>query len=178
MTLEQTNQAPRNGCLVPHESTALAQSDPRARVMLPVGRQAAAALESVGLSTLCEMVVQGMTHRELSAVVGVSASAVSCWFANLRGDAAALYAESLRQSAHALLDEAEAVVRQSGPSSADVQRARCVSEILIRKASLRNRAFDLRQASTVTLVDSGNAGPAAVPRFVLVVAPSGRTWGD
>jgi hypothetical protein len=164
----------------PSDSTALAQSDPRAKPLLPVGKAARTVLETFGVQGLCELVTQGHSHRAIGARLGVSASAVSCWLTNLRGPHAALYAESLRASAEAMLDEAEAVVRQSGPSTADVQRARCLADLLLRKAAIRNRAYDLRSAATVELVDAGSDQPPQVPQFVILIHPqheaSGRTF--
>lgn len=152
--------------------TAPAMIDPRTRPMLPVGRQAQAALELIGLPAVLELVLAGHAQTAIAAKVGISQASLGGWLANLRGTDAALYSEALRASAEAMIDEAQAVIEAAEPTTAAVMKARAVADILIRKAGIRNRAFRDRVDAGVALVDTGSP-PAQVPTFFLVVHPEG-----
>lgn len=146
--------------------------DPRARPMLPVGRQAATALELVGLSAVLEMVLAGHAQTAIAAKLGISQASLGGWLANLRGADAALYSEALRASAEAMLDQAQAVIEAAEPTTPSVMKARAVADLLVKKAGIRNRAYRERIDSGVALVDMEE--PAQAPTFVLIVHPQGQ----
>ena len=144
--------------------------DPHARPMLPVGRQALATLEAVGLAGVCDLIVAGHAQNRIAAMLGVSQPSLAGWLCNQRGEGAALYSEALRASAEAMLDEAKAVLEAAELTTPGVMKARAVADLLIRKAGIRNKAYRDRVDATTLLVDAGNAGPARVPSFRIVIA--------
>lgn len=160
--------------------TATALIDPRTRPMLPVGKQAQATLELVGLPAVLEMVLAGHAQTAIAARLGISQASLGGWLANLRGPDAALYSEALRASAEAMIDQAQTVIEAAEPTTPAVMKARAVADLLIRKAGIRNRAYRERIDSGVALVDMGDAGPAPVPSFCLVIhgarEDTGRTF--
>lgn len=145
--------------------------DPRARPMLPVGKQAAMALELVGLPTVLEMVLAGHAQTAIAAKLGISQASLGGWLANLRGADAALYSEALRASAEAMIDQAQTVIEAAEPTTPSVMKARAVADLLVKKAGIRNRAYRERIDSGVALVDMGE--PAQAPTFLLVIHPEG-----
>lgn len=160
--------------LTPANSPALI--DPRTRPMLPVGKQAAETLELVGLPAVCDLVLAGHAQTRIAAMLGVSQSSLAGWLCNLRGEGAALYSEALRASAEALIDEARHVIEGAERTTPGVMQARCIADLLIKKAGIRNRAYRDRIDSGVALVDMGSQ-PTAMPTFTIVIAPQRQDLG-
>lgn len=158
--------------------SASALIDPRARPMLPVGKQARETLELIGLPAVCDLVQAGHAQTAIAAMLGVSQSSLAGWLCNLRGEGASLYSDALRASAEALLDEARRVIEAAESTTPGVMKARCIADLLIKKAGIRNRAYRDRIDSGVALVDMGSLPPSPVI-FRIVIAPQrgdlGRT---
>lgn len=150
--------------------------DPRARPMLPVGKAARETLELVGLPAVCDFVLAGHAQTRIAAMLGVSQSSLAGWLCNLRGEGAALYSEALRASAEALIDEARHVIEAAAPTTPSVMQARCIADLLIKKAGIRNRAYRERIDSGVALVDMGSLPPSPVI-FRIVIAPQREDLG-
>lgn len=153
---------------------------PHARPMLPVGKQALATLEVVGLSAVVDLIVEGHSQKRIATMLGVSQSSLAGFLCNLRGADAAIYSEALRASAEAMIDQAQAGIEAAEPTTPGVMKAKAIADLLIRKAGIRNRAYRDRIDAGVALVDMGDAGPALVPTFRIVIADqrqeTGRTF--
>ena len=156
--------------------SAIAVIDPRARPMLPVGKAARATLELVGIPAVLEMVMAGLAQTAIAAKLGISQASLGGHLANLRGADAATYSEALRASAEALLDEARRVIEAAESTTPSVMKARCIADLLIKKAGIRNRAYRDRIDSGVALVDMGSLPPSPVV-FRIVIAPQREDLG-
>jgi hypothetical protein len=164
--------------LTPAKNPPVSMTAPRARP-LPVGRAAQDKLEIFGLEAVCERIMAGDSQAVIARVLGVSRSSLAGWLANLRGEEAALYAESMRVSAENLLDDACAILEAAEPTTASVMKARNIADLLVKKAGFRNKAFRERVESGVTLVpvDTGQAQPPQVPVFQIVIFPQREDLG-
>lgn len=156
--------------------SASALIDPRAQPLLPVGKQARETLELVGLSAVLEMVLAGLAQTAIAAKLGISQASLGGHLANLRGADAALYSDALRASAEALIDEARHVIEAAAPTTPSVMQARCIADLLIKKAGIRNRAYRDRLDAGAALVDLGSL-PTAMPIFTIVIAPQREDLG-
>jgi predicted transcriptional regulator len=148
--------------------------------MLPVGRQAQEVLEMIGLPAVADLIVAGHSQAAIANTLGVSQSSLAGWLCNQRGPGASLYSEALRASAESMLDQAYVVLEQAELSTPGVMKARCIADLLIRKAGIRNKAYRDRVDGATVLVDAGGTGPAQPPTFYLTIAPQllnpGRTF--
>ena len=150
---------------------------PHVRPMLPVGKQAQATLEVVGLPAVVDLIVEGHPQKRIAAMLGVSQSSLAGFLCNLRGADAALYSEALRASAEAMLDQAERMIMAAPETTAGVMKAKALADLLIRKAGIRNKAFRDRIDQGVALVDMGSGQPAPIPCFQIVIHPQREDRG-
>ncbi|MBI1284999.1 MAG: hypothetical protein GC183_11750 [Thiobacillus sp.] len=139
--------------------------------MLPVTAAAARKLGEIGLSAVIEQIIGGATHSQIADSLGIGRSSLSAYLCNLRGEEAAVYTEAMRASAEALFQEAIDTLKAAPSTSADVQRARCIADILLRKAGVRDARWRERisESTAVTLMTPVESKPP--PRFYVTVCP-------
>lgn len=152
-------------------------SHAHARPLLPVGKQAAQALELVGLPAVLEMVLAGHAQTAIAGRLGVSQASLGGWLANLRGADAAAYSEALRASAEQLLDQAQRIIEAAPETTPGVMKARALADLLRAKAGVRNRAFRDRIDAGVALIPTDSPGLTPAPSFVIVIHPQREDRG-
>ena len=152
---------------------------PRNRPRLPVGPYSQAALDLVGLPAICELVLAGHSQTAISLMLGVPPHALCAWSVNLQGDDQALYSASLRNSAEAMLDEAQQIAVDVDPAlPGSAQRAKLIIDTLLRRAGIRNRAYRERTSLQEQIQEAahdagGNPGQPGAPTvsFTITIAP-------
>jgi hypothetical protein len=157
--------------LNPENSPAVPTS-PRAR--LPVSRPATSRIEAAGgLEHVCGLILDGQTHAQIAAAIGVARSDLTAYLGNSDSP---LYASCMAASAESLYDAAEAVLRAAqGKTMADVQIAREIAGMYVRRAGVRNALYRDRVSQATAVMLNTPAQPTQVPQFVLVV--HGQTEG-
>lgn len=146
---------------------------PPARQLLRVSGVSIAKIEAAGgMQFVCMAVMQGMPHSHIAEALGIARSDLGSWLYNQNDPS---YHLAMLNSAEALYDRAEDLLCQAkGGTMADVQIARELASLCVRRAGIRNGLFK-DKAAAITLTTPTE--PAAVPRFVLVIAEprEGRT---
>lgn len=155
------------------ENSPSQMTNPHARQLLRVSSVSVAKIEAAGgMEFVCMAVMQGMPHSHIAEALGIARSDLGGWLHNQNDPS---YHLAMLASAEALYDRAEDVLCQAkGGTMADVQIAREIAGLCIRRAGIRNVLFR-DKATAITLTTPTE--PTAVPRFVLVVHPQreGRT---
>ena len=140
---------------------------PPARQLLRVSSVSVAKIEAAGgMEFVCMAVMQGMPHSHIAEALGIARSDLGGWLHNKNDPG---YHQAMFASAEALYDRAEDVLCQAkGGTMADVQIAREIAGLCIRRAGIRNTLFrDKAPAITLTTPTE----PAVFPQFTITIAP-------
>lgn len=140
---------------------------PPARQLLRVSGVSIAKIEAAGgMQFVCMAVLEGMPHSHIAEALGIARSDLGGWLYNQNDPS---YHLAMLTSAEALYDRAEDVLCQAkGGTMADVQIAREIAGLCIRRAGIRNALFR-DKATAITLTTP--AEPAVLPQFTIVIAP-------
>lgn len=149
------------------ENSPSQMTSPPARQLLRVSSVSVAKIEAAGgMQFVCMAVMQGMPHSHIAEALGIARSDLGGWLHNQNDPS---YHLAMLTSAEALYDRAEDVLCQAkGGTMADVQIAREIASLCIRRAGIRNALF--RDKATAISLTAPTA-PAVLPQFTITIAP-------
>jgi hypothetical protein len=149
------------------ENSPSQMTSPPARQLLRVSSVSVAKIEAAGgMEFVCMAVMQGMPHSHIAEALGIARSDLGGWLHNQNDPS---YHLAMLTSAEALYDRAEDVLCQAkGGTMADVQIAREIASLCIRRAGIRNALF--RDKATAISLTAPTA-PAVLPQFTITIAP-------
>ena len=107
-----------------------------------------------GMEYVAELILNGNTHAEISTQLGIARSDLSAWIANQDSE---LYRAAMAASAEPLLDKAQAVLSGAGKTMPEVQIAKAIADLYLRRAAIRNSAY--RDKAPLVRIDTSQAKP-------------------
>lgn len=128
------------------------------RKQFRVSRVSVARIEDAGgMELVATLIMNGNTHAAIAAHLGIARSDLSAWIANQNSD---LYRAAMAASSESLLDEAQIVLASAGKTMPEVQIAKAIADLYVRRAGIRNAAY--RDKAPLDPIDVPNPSP---PKF-------------
>lgn len=119
-----------------------------------------------GMELVAALILNGNTHAAIAAHLGIARSDLSAWVANQNSD---LYRAAMSASSESLLDEAQIVLASAGKSMPEVQIAKAIADLFIRRAGIRNAAY--RDKAPLVLIDAPKQPPQKFEYTLTVAEP-------
>lgn len=142
------------------------------RKQFRVSTVSVARIEGVGgMEYVTALILNGNTHAAIAAHLGIARSDLSAWVANQNSD---LYRAAMAASSETLLDEAQIVLASAGKSMPEVQIAKAIADLYIRRAGIRNAAY--RDKAPLVPIDAPKLPPQKFEFKIVAAEPRPKEY--